>query len=188
MVAFAGGLASFWDAAWDVSQHPRPTTLCPRARPRSLFLLTTGTPVTHSGRQEPGKEGKSPRACREARRHPGQAPPSAEAEDPAERGKGGSQARAQFSSGEMLSGGPGSPPSHLPSSRAASRQPPGGSPALLTEPLCCLLCLQKGKKETQDKNRKNLCFKEPQTQPVEMGGAPTPAHCTQQSSKASMCR
>lgn len=56
--------------------------------------------------------------------------------------------------------GPGCPSSHLLSSRAASKRPPRWSPALLTEPLCCPLCLPKGrKKETQDKNKKNLFFK-----------------------------
>lgn len=78
------------------------------------------------------------------------------------------------------SGGPGCPSSHLLSSRAASKRPPRWSPAVLMEPLCCPLCLQKGrKKETQDKKRRICFLKGPQTQPVAMGGVSTPAHSTQ---------
>lgn len=119
---FLWGLGQLLGHSLGCFSASKATTLCPQARPWFLFLLTTGTPRTHSGHQEPGKEGKSPRACCEAKRHPGRAPPSAEAEGPAERGRVGLRLKCSSVLGRHSLGVLGA---HHPISRLAG-QPPGG--------------------------------------------------------------
>ena len=147
------------------------TTLCPRARPWSLFLLTTGTPRTHSGHQEPGKEGKSPRACCEARCHPGQAPPSAEAEGPAERGRVGHRLKRSSVLGRRSLGVLGA---HHPISRPA-RQSPGGlhagvQPSSRSPCVACCVYIKEERKKHKTRKGRIRFLKGPQTQTMEIRG------------------